>query len=375
MYTFPQPIYVTSPLLPPLPLIYKRLEDIWNAQWLTNMGKQHGQLESALQNHLGVPKLSLLCNGTIALLVAGNVLGLKGEVITTPFTFAATAHSISWAGATPVFADIDPVSMTLSPEAVEAAITPRTSAIVAVHVFGIPCDVDALAVIARKHNLALIYDGAHAFGLEINNKGIGNFGDITMYSFHATKLFHTTEGGALACASEEMHSRIEHAKNFNILNEETVGAVGINGKMNEVQAAVGLTVLEVMDEERAQRERIEAVYREALADIPGITLQPVLPQVTRKSLQYFSIRVDQDEYGMSRNDLHQALKGHNVIARKYFYPLCSTFECYKGLPSSAAENLPVATRIASQCMALPFYGGLTDADVFNIVDLIKNMPR
>lgn len=198
MYTFPQPIYVTSPLLPPLPLIYKRLEDIWNAQWLTNMGKQHGQLESALQNHLGVPKLSLLCNGTIALLVAGNVLGLKGEVITTPFTFAATAHSISWAGATPVFADIDPVSMTLSPEAVEAAITPRTSAIVAVHVFGIPCDVDALAVIARKHNLALIYDGAHAFGLEINNKGIGNFGDITMYSFHATKLFHTTEGGALA---------------------------------------------------------------------------------------------------------------------------------------------------------------------------------
>lgn len=284
MYTFPQPVYVTSPLLPPLPLIYKRLEDIWNAQWLTNMGKQHGLLESALQNHLGVPKLSLLCNGTIALLVAGNVLGLKGEVITTPFTFAATAHSISWAGATPVFADIDPVSMTLSPEAVEAAITPRTSAIVAVHVFGIPCDVDALAVIARKHNLALIYDGAHAFGLEINNKGIGNFGDITMYSFHATKLFHTTEGGALVCTSEEMHSRIEHAKNFNILNEETVGGVGINGKMNEIQAAVGLTVLEVMDEERAQRERIEAVYREALADIPGITLQPVLPQVTRKSL-------------------------------------------------------------------------------------------
>ncbi|WP_211922660.1 DegT/DnrJ/EryC1/StrS family aminotransferase [Solidesulfovibrio aerotolerans] len=375
MRTFPQPILVTRPLLPPIPAITRRMEDIWGAQWLTNMGKQHGILEAALTQHLRVPHLSLLCNGTIALLVAGKVLDMQGEVITTPFTFAATPHAVNWTGAEPVFADIDPVTLTLDPKAVEAAITPRTTTILAVHVFGMPCDVHALAHLAAKHNLRLLYDGAHAFGLEVEHTGIGNFGDITAYSFHATKLFHTAEGGALACGSAEMHTRIERCKNFNILSEETVGGVGINGKLNELQAAVGLAVLEIMDDERERRARIAAIYREVLGQVPGVTVQPVLPQVTRESLQYFSIRIHEQEYGLSRNALHAELKKHNVLTRKYFYPLCSTFECYKKLPSSRPENLPVATRVAAECMALPFYGALPDEDATTIASMIRDMPR
>ncbi|RAM58317.1 aminotransferase, partial [Mesotoga sp. SC_3PWM13N19] len=325
---FDKPIYVTRPLLPPLEELSKSLQDVWNAQWLTNSGAKHKELESKLRDYLKVPQLSLFNNGTIALLVAIKALELTGEVITTPFTFAATAHSISWMGLEPVFVDIDPATMCIDPNRIEEAITPRTSAIMPVHVFGTPCDVKAIQEIADRHNLKIIYDAAHAFGTEIDGTGIGNFGDITMYSFHATKLFNSAEGGALACKSEELKKKIDLLKNFGIKNEEEVIEVGINGKMNELQAAMGLAVLDHIEEERQKRAIIKQTYIENLKDIPGIKLMPDLPTV-RSSYQYFAIGIDEEEFGRSRDYVYEELKKNNVFARKYFHPLCSNFECYK----------------------------------------------
>jgi len=366
---FTEPIYVTRPLLPPLDDVRARLEEVWRSQWLTNWGDQHARLERALTDRLGVAQLSLFNNGTIALLVAIRALDLRGEVITTPFTFPATPHALAWTGVTPVFADIDPVRLTIDPARVEALITPRTTAILGVHVYGVPCDVEALAAIAARHGLQLLYDGAHAFGVRCGGRGIGTFGDATMFSFHATKLFHTAEGGAIACADASLRHRIERQKNFGIAGQELVECVGINGKMNELQAALGLSVLASMDVEIDQRRAILAIYQERLGGVRGLTLMPELPGV-ENSYQYCAVRIDGSRFGRSRDEVQQTLKTYNVFARKYFYPLCSDYDCYRDLPSADPACLPVARLAASQVLCLPLYGSLEPSAVHTICDIM-----
>lgn len=366
---FVEPIYVTQALLPPLDALQARLAEVWAAGWLTNGGAQHDRLERALGRHLGVPYVSLFNNGTIGLLAAVRALGLGGEVITTPFTFPATPHALSWSGVTPVFCDIDPVTMTLDPACVEALVTPRTSGILAVHVYGIPCDVAALQAIADRRGLKIVYDAAHAFGARIDGVGIGTFGDASMFSFHATKLFHTAEGGALTCARQQDKVSFDHLRNFGILNQENVDVVGINGKMNELQAALGLVVLDCVAEERARRHTIIATYRERLAGVPGITLMPEPPNV-ESSCQYFVIRIDERAFGCSRDIVFDELKRFNVFARKYFYPLCTDYACYRGLPSAAPGRLPVARAVAEQVLCLPLYGKLPLPAVDAICEIV-----
>ena len=366
---FTEPIYVTRPLLPPLDDVRARLEEVWRSQWLTNWGDQHARLERALTDRLGVAQLSLFNNGTIALLVATRALDLRGEVITTPFTFPATPHALAWTGVTPVFADIDPVRLTIDPARVEALITPRTTAILGVHVYGVPCDVEALAAVAARHGLRLLYDGAHAFGVRCGGRGIGTFGDATMFSFHATKLFHTAEGGAIACADAALRHRIERQKNFGIAGQELVECVGINGKMNELQAALGLSVLAGMDAEIDQRRAILTIYQERLGGVRGLTLMPELPGV-ENSYQYCAVRIDSSRFGHSRDEVQQTLKTYNVFARKYFYPLCSDYDCYRDLPSADPACLPVARLAASQVLCLPLYGSLEPSAVHTICDIV-----
>jgi len=369
---FDEPIYVTRPLLPPLEALTARLEQVWAARWLTNAGEQHEQLARAIRGYLQVPEVSLFNNGTIALLAAVRALGMRGEVITTPFTFPATPHAISWSGATPVFCDIDPVTMTLDPKRVEALITAKTTGILAVHVYGIPCDVTALQAIADRYGLKVVYDAAHAFGTKIDGVGIGNFGDASMFSFHATKLFHSAEGGALTSRSGVSQTAFEHLKNFGILNQEEVDVVGINGKMNELQAALGLVVLEHVAEEVRRRLAIIARYRERLGLLEGLALMPE-PAGVESSCQYFVIRIDRLAFGCSRDVVFDRLKAYNVLARKYFYPLCTDYACYRELPSSAPGVLPVATEAVGQVLCLPLYGTLALAEVDRICDMISEI--
>ena len=371
---FDEPIYVTRPLLPPLEAVQARLAEIWNARWLTNDGQQHVWLTQAIGEYLGVPNVSLFNNGTIALLAAVRALDMTGEVITTPFTFPATPHSIGWSGGTPVFCDIDPVMMTIDPARIEALITPRTTGILAVHVYGIPCDVTAIQAIADRHGLKVVYDAAHAFGTRICGVGIGNFGDASMFSFHATKLFHTAEGGALTCPSATTKMAFDHLKNFGILNQEEVDVVGINGKMNELQAALGLAVLDCVADELRQRRQVIARYRERLARLRGITLMPE-PAGVESSCQYFVIRIDAREFGASRDAVFERLKAHNVLSRKYFYPLCSSYACYQQLPSAAPAGLPVASRVVEQVLCLPLYGTLGVDAVSTICDIIAEIQE
>jgi dTDP-4-amino-4,6-dideoxygalactose transaminase len=372
MKPFSQPIYVTRPLLPPLEAVTARLQQIWSTQWLTNAGPQHDELEAAVRRYLRVQELSLFNNGTIALLCAVRALELAGEVVTTPFTFPATPHALSWSGITPVFADIDPHRLTLDPARVEERITRRTTGILAVHVYGVPCDVDGLAALASKHKLRLLYDGAHAFGVRINGVGIGAYGDATMFSFHATKLFHTGEGGAIACSDAALRHRVDRLKNFGIAGQEIVECVGINGKMSELQAAFGLAVLDRMDEETARRRAILAIYEQRLAGLPGITLMPDVPGV-ESSYQYCAVRIDASQFGASRDDVHQTLKTFNVFARKYFYPLCSDYDCYRDEPSADPSCLPVARAAASQVLCLPLYGSLDHDAVHGICDIVQSV--
>lgn len=371
---FDEPIYVTRPVLPPLDAFHARLAEIWSARWLTNAGEQHERLGVAIRDYLAVPEVSLFANGTIALLTAVRALGIRGEVITTPFTFPATPHAISWSGATPVFCDIDPVRLTLDPSRVEPLITPQTTAILAVHVYGIPCDVVALQSIASRHGLKLVYDAAHAFGTHIDGVGIGNFGDVSMFSFHATKLFHSAEGGALTCGSRTMREAFDHLKNFGILNQEEVGEVGINGKMNELQAALGLAVLDCVPDELRRRRAIIARYRERLGGVTGLALVPEPPGV-ESSCQYFVVRIDRETFGCSRDVVFERLKHYNVFARKYFYPLCSDYDRYRDLPSSAAARLPVATEVVRQVLCLPLYGALPLTAVDAICDMIREIQE
>lgn len=369
MTPFDKPVYVTAPLLPPLEAVTARLADVWASGWLTNNGRQQELLEAALRAYLGVPQLSLFNNGTIALFTALRALELRGEVITTPFTFPATPHALAWSGVTPVFADIDPVRLTLDPARVEEAITPRTTGILGVHVYGIPCDLDGLQKVADRHGLKVIYDGAHAFGTRVNGAGIGTFGDITMLSFHATKLFHTAEGGALACRDDAMRERINQLKNFGIIDPETVLSIGLNGKMNELQAVLGLAVLDCLAEEIDRRKALLQLYRRTLGAVDGIAMVEDPPGI-ESSYQYCAIRIDEARFGRSRDDVHRELMHHNVISRKYFFPLCSDYACYRDLPSADPARLPVARTAAMQVLCLPLYGSLPPATVQRICEII-----
>ena len=365
---FGQPIYVTRPILPPLDDYMGELEDIWNSGWLTNVGAKHVALEGALAAFFGNKNISLFNNGTIALVTACQALRLSGEVITTPFTFPATPHVLSWNNITPVFADIDPVTMTLDPEKIEPLITGRTSAILAVHVYGLPCDVERIQSVADRHGLRVIYDAAHAFGTRVNGRMVTDFGDASMLSFHATKLFHTAEGGALLVRDPVVKDRVDFLKNFGIKDEFTVLMPGINGKMNELQAALGLLTLKMVGGEREKRRTIAEIYHARLAEIDGVSV-PKMPCGVENSYQYFPIRVERK--GMSRDDLYDGLRRFNVFTRKYFYPLCSDYSCYRMLPSAHPSYLPVAREVASEVLCLPFYGTLEHDSVHKICDIMN----
>jgi dTDP-4-amino-4,6-dideoxygalactose transaminase len=364
---FDAPIYVTRPVLPPLSDYVESLEKIWQSGFITNGAAQHQALEQALCKYLQAPHLSLFNNGTLALLVACQALEVKGEVVTTPFTFAATPHVLAWNNVTPVFADIDPVTLCIDPNRIEDNVTDKTSAVLGVHVYGMPCNVHAIQSLAQAHSLKVIYDGAHAFGTEIDGKPIVQYGDATMLSFHATKLFHSAEGGALCVANADLKKQVDLLKNFGIKNEEEVLLPGINGKMNELQAALGLLVLQHVDLEKQKRQALRNIYEARMNQVPGVRILKA-PSHASESQQYLIAIIDEAQAGCSRDDLHVRLKPFNIVTRKYFYPLCSSFDCYKHLPSAQPSRLPNAHRIASQVLSLPLYGNLTADDVHRICD-------
>jgi dTDP-4-amino-4,6-dideoxygalactose transaminase len=364
-----KPTYVTRPFLPPLEEFLPYLEKIWESRWLTNAGPFHAELESALASHLGVRHLALFTNGTIALLTALQALRISGEVITTPYSFVATAHCLMWNNIKPVFVDIDPATCNLDPRRVEAAITPRTTAILPVHCYGTPCDAAALREIAAAHGLKIIYDAAHAFGVRRGARSVLEDGDLSVLSFHATKVFHTFEGGAIVCPDGATKQHIDHLKNFGFADEVTVLAVGVNGKMSEVQAAMGRAQLPHMDEQIRLRGKIDAVYRRELAAVPGISVLPEANGVT-PNYSYFPIFVD-PQYDKTRDGLYEHLKENEIFSRRYFYPLISDMPLYRDLPSADPANLPHATRIANQVLCLPIYPDLPDVDLMRTIDLIR----
>lgn len=367
---FDKPVYVTKPMLPPLDEYSAQLADIWESAWLTNGGQKHAALEAALADRLGAPHFSLFNNGTSALLVACQALRLAGEVITTPFTFPATPHVLHWNNVTPVFCDIDEETLTIDPVAAEALITSRTTGVLGVHVYGMPCDVVAFDRIRENYGVKVLYDAAHAFGTEIDGVPVARFGDATMFSFHATKLFHSAEGGGLALADAALKKRVDLLKNFGILNETEVIMPGINGKLNEIQAALGLVNLRHYGEEHDARTRVAQVYLDRLEEIRGIRCFR-LPASVSHSMQYFIIRVNARTCGVTRDALYEQLKQFNVFARRYFYPLCSEHNCYRALPSADPGHLPVATRVSREVLALPLFGELGDEGANRIVDIIK----
>jgi dTDP-4-amino-4,6-dideoxygalactose transaminase len=366
---FKDPIYVTRPLMPDLDLVMSKFKDVWESQWLSNGGMQHKALESQVCEFLKTKQLSLFNNGTIALLVAVQSLRLQGEVITTPFTFPATTHVLAWNNIKPVFCDIDPKTLTINPEHIESLITNRTTGILGVHVYGMPCHVDRIQEIADRHGLRVIYDAAHAFGTEINGSGIGTFGDISMFSFHPTKLFHTAEGGALTYNDHNLKQRIDLLKNFGIRNEFEVIMPGINGKMNELSAVIGLIVLDMVKDEWKRRQAIREQYTRELNNIPGVTFFE-MPEGITNSQQYMVIRVNGNEFGKTRDEVYAHLRDHNVYARKYFYPLTSDFPCYHQLPSARDGSLINAKQASEEVLCLPFYGALDHEQVTSICDLI-----
>ena len=362
-------ITVTSPLMPDLGEFNDLLSKIWDSKWITNVGPIHHQLEQALCEYLKVPFISLFTNGTLPLITALQALRISGEVITTPYSFVATTHSIWWNGITPVFVDVDPLTGNIDPDKIEAAITPRTTAIMPVHVYGNPCDTKRIAEIANIYGLKVIYDAAHAFGVEINGKSILNEGDLSTLSFHATKVFNTVEGGAMVVQNAELKYRIDNLKNFGITDETHVIAPGINGKMDEIRSAYGLLNLQKVDSAIAARKKIAMMYRELLKDVPGIRMLEDM-QGVRHNYGYFPIFVDEKEYGMSRDALYFKMKENNVWGRRYFYPLISTFSTYRRLKGAEESNLPVATRMANQVLCIPIHHLLTEQDVERIVDFI-----
>lgn len=363
-------ITVTSPLLPPLEELNPLLEDIWNRKWITNNGHYHQMLEKALCEYLGVDYISIFTNGTLPLITALQALNISGEVITTPYSFVATTHSLWWNGIKPVFVDIDPATGNLDPDRIEAAITRRTTAIMPVHVYGNPCDTDRIRRIADKYGLKIIYDAAHAFGVKRDGVSILNAGDISTLSFHATKTYNTVEGGALVCHSAEMKKRIDYLKNFGFAGETEVVGPGINAKMDEIRAAYGLVNLRHVDQAIRDRGEVSDRYRAELSGVRGLRIFDKMNGVDSNN-SYFPIFIDEKEYGMSRDALYSRMKENGILGRRYFYPLISDFDTYRGLPSASPENLPVARLMADQVICLPLHHALDSNDVDRVIRCIK----
>ena len=363
-------ITVTSPLLPPLEDFVLSLEKIWDSKWVTNNGQFHHRLEKALCHYLGVEYLSLFTNGTLPLITALQAMHITGEVITTPYSFVATTHALWWNGIKPVFVDIDPSNCGLDPDRIEAAITPRTTAIMPVHCYGKPCDTKRIQAIADKYGLKVIYDAAHAFGVKVNGESLLKQGDMSTLSFHATKVYNTAEGGALVVKDAETKKRVDYLKNFGFAGETEVVAPGINSKMDEIRAALGLLNLMQVDEAIEKRHKVAERYREALRNVNGIRFFDDMPGV-KHNYSYFPVFVDAGEYGMTRDELYFKMKERGILGRRYFYPLISNFSTYCGLPSAAPENLPVATRIANEVVCLPMHHGLSEEDVDRVCKLIN----
>lgn len=362
-------ITVTSPLLPDLDEFHELLKEIWDSKWITNNGSFHKKLEAALCEYLKVPYVSLFTNGTLPLLTALQALRITGEVITTPYSFVATTHALWWNGIKPVFVDIDPQTGNLDPNKIEAAITPKTTAILPVHVYGKPCDVDAIQAIADKYGLKVIYDAAHAFGVEVNGESILNAGDMSTLSFHATKVFNTIEGGAMVMHDAKTKQRIDYLKNFGFAGETEVVGPGINSKMDEVRSAYGLLNLKQVDAAIASRKNVATVYRDALRSVEGITFWDDMPGV-KHNYSYFPIFVDAEKYGMTRDELYEKMKDQGVWGRRYFYPLISEFSTYRGLESATSENLPQATKMAESVICLPMHHLLRNEDVNRVLDCV-----
>ncbi len=363
-------ITVTSPLLPDLDEFNELLKDIWNRKWITNNGHYHQELEKALCEYLKVPYISLFTNGTLPLITALQALRITGEVITTPYSFVATTHSLWWNGIKPVFVDIDPATGNIDPDKIEAAITPKTTAIMPVHVYGKPCDVKRIQEIADKYGLKVIYDAAHAFGVEVNGKSILTAGDMSTLSFHATKVYNTIEGGALVMHDEQTKKRIDYLKNFGFAGETEVVAPGINSKMDEMRSAYGLLNLRQVDKAIEARRQVAVKYREALRNVPGISFFDDMPGV-KHNYSYFPIFVNAEQYGMTRDEFYFKMKEHGVLGRRYFYPLISTFSTYRGLESATRENLPNAYRMADEVICLPMHHALSEEDVERIINEVR----
>lgn len=363
-------ITVTSPLLPDLDEFHQLLKEIWASKWITNNGSFHKQLEKELAAYLKVPYLSLFTNGTLPLITALQALHVTGEVITTPYSFVATTHSLWWNGIKPVFVDVDPATCNLDPSKIESAITSRTTAIMPVHCYGKPCDIKEIQRIADKYGLKVIYDAAHAFGVEVDGESVLNAGDMSTLSFHATKVYNTIEGGALVMHDEKMKRRIDYLKNFGFKNEVEVVAPGINSKMDEIRAAYGLLALKDVDAAIAKRKEVAVKYRNELRDVPGITFFDDMPGV-KHNYSYFPIFVDAEKYGMTRDELYFKMKEQGVLSRRYFYPLISSFDTYSGLESAHPSNLPVANHIADTVLCLPMHHELTEGDMDKILTLLK----
>ena len=365
-----KPIYVTSPLLPSLEDFTFLLKEIWESKMLTNNGNFHQKLEEELAKYLKVPYLSLFTNGTLPLITALQAMRITGEVITTPFSFVATTHALWWNGIKPVFVDIEPETCNLDPSKIEAAITPRTTAIMPVHVYGKPCKTKEIQEIANKYGLKVIYDAAHAFGVEINGESILNFGDMATLSFHATKVYNTLEGGALVVHDEQTKKRIDYLKNFGFASETEVVAPGINSKVDEVRAAYGLLNLKQVDHAINSRRKVAIRYRDELQGVKGITFFNDIPGV-RHNYSYFPIFINAEEYGMTRDELYFKMKEYNVFGRRYFYPLISTFSTYRGLDSANPDNLPIATQMSNNVICLPMHHALSENEVEYILQIIK----
>lgn len=375
-------ITVTSPLLPNLDDFTAELKKIWESKWITNNGDFHKQLEKELAAYLKVPYVSLFTNGTLPLMTALQALRITGDVITTPYSFVATTHSIWWNGCKPVFVDIDPATGDMDPNKIEAAITPRTTAIMPVHVYGKPCDTKAIQEIADKYGLKVIYDAAHAFGVEVpaneygleayNDNGLAgilNAGDMSTLSFHATKVYNTIEGGALIMHDEKTKKRIDYLKNFGIADEVTVVGPGINSKMDEMRSAYGLLNLKQVDAAIEARHQVAIKYREALRHVDGITFFDDMPGV-KHNYSYFPIFIDAEKYGMTRDELYFKMKTANVLGRRYFYPLISEFSTYRALESAAPKNLPNAHKMANSVICLPMHHALSDEDIQRVLDCL-----
>lgn len=362
-------ITVTSPLLPNLEDFHELLKEIWDSKWITNNGSFHKRLETALAEYLKVPYVSLFTNGTLPLITALQALRITGEVITTPYSFVATTHALWWNGIKPVFVDIEPTTGNIDPNKIEAAITPKTTAIMPVHVYGKPCNIKAIQEIADKYGLKVIYDAAHAFGVEVNGESILNAGDMSTLSFHATKVYNTLEGGALVMHDEQTKKRIDYLKNFGFAGETEVVAPGINSKMDEVRSAYGLLNLKQVDTAIEARHQVALQYRKALRDVPGITFWDDIPDV-KHNYSYFPIFVNTKEYGMTRDNLYNKMREQGVLGRRYFYPLISNFSTYRGLPSASRENLPIATKMADEVICLPMHHLLNEEDIQRIINII-----